>query len=76
MTSRQMAEFLQNERGQTIAPDAIRKTLERARSRYADLVLQEAARLAQTTDAAELRDELQQLDLLKYCRSALERRGG
>jgi RNA polymerase sigma-70 factor (ECF subfamily) len=74
MTSRQMSQRLLEERGQNLAPDTVRKTLERARARYADLLLDEAAQLAETSDPAELRLELEQLDLLKYCRSALERR--
>lgn len=52
----------------------VRKTLERAHARFADLLLEEVATSLSDDDPDRLADELQELDLLKYCRVALERR--
>jgi hypothetical protein len=39
------------------------------------LLIQEVAASLSSADPAELKEELQELDLLRYCRAALERRG-
>jgi RNA polymerase sigma factor (sigma-70 family) len=52
----------------------VRKTLQRARERFAEILMDEvqASLNVQTTD--ELEQELAELRLLKYCRSAVDRR--
>ena len=54
-------------------PGYVRKTLQRAQAKFADLLLD---RVAESLDdpAADLEAELRELDLLKYCRTALGRR--
>jgi RNA polymerase sigma-70 factor (ECF subfamily) len=53
----------------------VRKTLQRAHEKFTDLLLDEVACSIDSVDKARLREELEELDLLKYCRAGLERRG-
>jgi RNA polymerase sigma factor (sigma-70 family) len=73
LSSREIAEEINRRTGKALSPDTIRKTLERARTKFAELLVEEVARLGQLGDPDQLRSELEQLDLLKYCRSALDR---
>jgi len=74
MQSPEMAGRLTEALGRPITPENARKALQRGHAKFADLLLdQVAASLTDPTDA-QLAEELQALDLLKYCRSALERR--
>jgi RNA polymerase sigma-70 factor (ECF subfamily) len=52
----------------------VRKTLQRARDKFTDLLVEEVARSIQTTAIDELEQELSELGLLAYCNRALERR--
>lgn len=52
----------------------IRKLLQRARENFADFLLDEISVSVESTDPARLEEELIDLELLAYCRSALERR--
>jgi RNA polymerase sigma factor (sigma-70 family) len=52
----------------------IRKTLQRARAQFADSLLEEVARSLDHPTHDALEQELIDLDLLPYCRSALRRR--
>ncbi len=54
--------------------DRARKTLERARAKFADLLLDEVSSSLDCADSDELGEALVDLDLLRYCRKALERR--
>lgn len=63
----------QLERSFTVA--AIRQTLHRARQKFAALLLDEVARSLHTERTDRLEQELVDLGLLAYCRSALARRG-
>jgi RNA polymerase sigma factor (sigma-70 family) len=73
LTSAQLAERLAGRLGNPVTAAWVRKTLQRAHDRYADLLLEEVAHsLAEVTPQA-LRQELEELDLLRYCRAALER---
>jgi RNA polymerase sigma factor (sigma-70 family) len=54
----------------------IRKTLQRAKSRFADLLLDEIAQSLEDPTPDQLEQELIDLELLPYCRSALLRRRG
>jgi DNA-directed RNA polymerase specialized sigma24 family protein len=75
LQSPQMAERLTAELGKPMTPENVRKTLQRAQAKFADLLLD---RVAESLDdpTADLEAELRELDLLKYCRSALARRHG
>jgi DNA-directed RNA polymerase specialized sigma24 family protein len=54
----------------------VRKNLQRAHEKFADLLLDEVARSLESSRPEDLRDELGELDLFKYCQSAVARRGG
>jgi RNA polymerase sigma-70 factor (ECF subfamily) len=53
---------------------AVRKAVQRAHEKFSDLLLDEIGESIGTQEPAALREELVALDLLKYCRTALERR--
>lgn len=53
---------------------AYRQTLHRARSLFADLLLDSVGRATDSTDLASLEEELIELKLLDYCKSALTNR--
>lgn len=72
-SSREIAERYTAQHGKPMSPANVRKTLERAHAKYADLLLREVALSLELPSRENVRTELQELDLLKYCRSALER---
>jgi RNA polymerase sigma-70 factor (ECF subfamily) len=73
LPSPQLAEQLSERLGRPVTADTARKTIQRAHRKFADLLLAEVAGYLGTSDRAALEQELRELDLLKYCRSALER---
>jgi RNA polymerase sigma-70 factor (ECF subfamily) len=76
LTSTQMAEQLSGPLGKPLTAAGVRKTLERARDRFADLLLDAIAEAVETPSRERLEEELIDLELLEHCRAALERRGG
>lgn len=52
----------------------IRKLLQRAREQFADGLIDEVGSSLSTTDLSRIEEELIDLDLLAYCRSALDKR--
>jgi RNA polymerase sigma-70 factor (ECF subfamily) len=74
MPGAEMAEVLSRQLGKAISDAAMRQTLHRARSQFADLLLDEVSRTLVTQDAEALTLELVELRLLDYCKSALDRR--
>ncbi len=74
MPAREIAERLTAELGKPTSGDTVRKTLERARVKFADLLVQEVEASMDSPDHAMLKAELKELDLLPYCRSAMQRR--
>jgi RNA polymerase sigma factor (sigma-70 family) len=54
----------------------IRKTLQRARAKFAETLIDDVVESLENHSAEELEQELNELRLLPYCRSALERRKG
>jgi len=74
LTSGSMAEHLNRHLSKPITAAAVRKSLERAHARFADLLLEEVSHSLTEPTIAALEGELQELDLLRYCRSALARR--
>ncbi len=74
--SAQMAEDLTNrlKPAKPFTDAGIRKTLQRARDKFADFLVDEVAQSLQTPTPEELEQELGDLGFLVYCRRALERR--
>jgi RNA polymerase sigma-70 factor (ECF subfamily) len=72
-TSDAMAEALSARVGRPLTAASVRQTLHRAREKFADLLLDEVARSLQTEEADWLEQELIDLELLSYCRTAMQR---
>lgn len=72
--SPQMAEHISQSLGKPMSAESIRKTLQRAHEKYADLLLEEVETSLVDPNPDDLAGELEALDLKKYCRPALERR--
>jgi RNA polymerase sigma factor (sigma-70 family) len=75
LSSAQLAEQLGARLGRPLTGDWVRKTLQRAQAKFADLLVEEVATSLESATEEELQSELRELELLRYCRSALERRG-
>jgi RNA polymerase sigma-70 factor (ECF subfamily) len=73
--SPQIAEQLSVQLGKPFTAGQIRVTLHRARAKFAELLVDEVTRSLEAPGPAELVQEIRDLDLLKYCRAALKRRG-
>jgi RNA polymerase sigma-70 factor (ECF subfamily) len=73
LRSAQMAEQLAGQFGKRVTADWVRQTLHRARDRFADLLLQEVADTLNNPSGVELEQELIDLGLLVYCKTALQR---
>jgi len=76
LRSHEMAEQLSGQLGRPLTAAGVRKTLERARDRFADLLLDEIAQALTNPTPDQLEEELIDLNLLEHCRPALERRRG
>jgi hypothetical protein len=75
LSSAQMAERLSASLGKAVTADWVRKNQQRGQEKLAALLLDEVAQTLAAPDDDALREELRALDLLKYCRPALVRRG-
>jgi RNA polymerase sigma-70 factor (ECF subfamily) len=73
MPSGEMAERLGAQIGRPLTAGGVRQTLRRAREMYGDLLLEEVAGSLTSADVEQVEDELRELNLLPYCRDALER---
>jgi len=73
--SGEIARRLQGQLGKPLTDVGVRQTLHRAREKFADLLLEEVARSLETRELDRLEQELIDLDLLSYCKSALSRFG-
>jgi RNA polymerase sigma-70 factor (ECF subfamily) len=73
-TSTQIAEQLGPQLGSAMRSDQVRKALQRSHVKFAELLVEEVAASLKDPSREELADELRELDLLKFCQSALERR--
>lgn len=76
LRSAQMAEQLSAQLGKPISPAGVRQTLHRARDRFAGLLLEEVAQTLGRAAEEDLEQELIELNLLTYCKEALDRRHG
>jgi RNA polymerase sigma factor (sigma-70 family) len=76
MPSARIADELAASLGKPVTGAWVRKNLQRAHEKFADLLLDEVARSLESAEGEALGAELRELDLLKYCQSAMARRGG
>src|SRR5262249_37905763 len=74
LPSPKMAELLSAQLGKPIAAPLVRKALQRAHEKFADLLIDEVAASLEAATPVELEQELIELDLLRFCKSALARR--
>ncbi len=74
LSSEQLAKRLSDETGRTLTATAVRQTLHRARDKFANLLIDEIARSTETAQRDAIEQELIDLDLLVYCKSAMEKR--
>jgi RNA polymerase sigma-70 factor (ECF subfamily) len=74
LPSPEMAGRLSAQLGRPFTAASVRKVLQRAHEKYADLLLEEVASTLPGPTPDSLQQEIQELGLLGYCRSALERR--
>jgi len=72
--SEQMAKYFSVHLGKSVDANWVRKRLCVAREKFTDLLLEELARSLEQPSLEELEDELTELELLDYCKGALERR--
>ncbi|MFL5245772.1 MAG: RNA polymerase sigma factor [Gemmataceae bacterium] len=73
-SSEQLAELLGKKLGKSIKPETVRQNLHRARTLFAELLLQEVACSLRCPTKQEIEQELSELNLLTYCKLALESR--
>jgi RNA polymerase sigma-70 factor (ECF subfamily) len=76
MPSHLLAAEVGRQLGRPWRPDAVRQALRRARTLFADLLLEEVARSLERPTVEQMQGELAELDLLEYVQPALERRAG
>jgi len=74
LRSPELAEGLSKELGKPINAGAVRVLLHRSRELFAELLLDEVAESLTSDSLDEAEQELIDLDLLEYCRPALEKR--
>lgn len=74
LASPELAARLGERLGRPVTPENVRKSLQRAHARFAELLLDQVADSMDDPGADDLDAELRALNLLKYCRSALDRR--
>jgi RNA polymerase sigma factor (sigma-70 family) len=73
--SPQIAAQLGTQLGKPLTAGAVRVLIHRAREMFADLLLDVVCESLKDSTRDEVEQELSELNLLDYCRSALERRG-
>ena len=73
LSSREIADRYVAEQSKPMTSANVRKTLQRAHIKFADLLVEEVATSLEQPDVRLLNLELSELDLLKYCRSAVRR---
>jgi hypothetical protein len=72
MPSHQVAERLSEAMGKPLTAERVRKWLHRGRKVFAELLVAEVAASINHPSADDLEEELRELGLLDYCRTALE----
>lgn len=74
LPSPEMAEQLTAQLGKPVSPENVRKMLQRAHGKFAELLLEQVEASLTEPSKDELAEELKALDLLRYCQAALEKR--
>jgi RNA polymerase sigma factor (sigma-70 family) len=74
LRSAQLAELLSAKLGKSYSETNVRQLLHRARKEFAQLLVTEVGRSLQCYDRDQVEQELVALELLDYCKSALEER--
>lgn len=74
LPSHEIAQRVTTALGRTVTAAAVRKALQRAHENFAELLVQEVADSLGEPSPNDLMAELRALDLLRYCRSAIENR--
>src|SRR5262249_60506122 len=72
LRSEQMAERLGARLGKPITAAGLRQTLRRAREKFGDLLIDEVAQTLVEPTADRIEEELIDLGLLEFCRTALD----
>lgn len=70
----EIAALLSSKLGRDIKGDWVRKTIERARAKFANLLVDRVNETFECSTSEELHDQLKELGLLSYCRSVVEQR--
>lgn len=73
LRSAAIAEQMTKRMGRPVTETAVRKTLQRARERFAELLIDEVARSIGSSAREDIAAELGELDLLTYCQPAVDR---
>ena len=76
MQSPELAAQLGVQLNKEISAPLARKTIQRAQEKFAELLLDEVTSTLETPALEDVQEELQALDLVRYCKSVLERRAG
>ncbi len=74
LRSAQIAEQLSQKLGKPFNEQGVRKILQRARDKFADLLVDHVQSSLQVQETESLEEQLIELELLEFCRPALERR--
>jgi RNA polymerase sigma factor (sigma-70 family) len=74
LRSQELAKRLGQALGKSLSAEAARQTLHRAREMFADLLLDEVGRTLPARARDQLEEELIEVQLIDYCRKALDRR--
>lgn len=74
ITAPVMAAELRRRLGESFSGDGVRQTLHRAREKYGEALLDVVAHTLENPTRERVEEELADLNLLEYCRPALERR--
>ena len=74
LRSEELADRLGHALNKRLSAEAVRQTLHRARETFADLLLDEVGRTVTSDDRDRLEEELIAVQMIDYCRKALERR--
>ena len=75
LRSGEIAEIVSQKTGKELSTGNARVILHRAREQFADLLVDEVQQSLETDDLDRVKEELEDLNLLPYCKPALERRG-
>ena len=76
LSSRELAEQLTESLDSEVTAAWVRKNLERARTKFAQILVQQVENSGDCSTHDELRSELESLSLMRYCRTAFESRTG